>query len=66
VLAASPNNAAELEIDALNRSRRTDSPNEESSPNKVFRMTANVDHQPQPSGPELYGVQVYVAAVCGF
>jgi hypothetical protein len=29
-------------------------------------MTAYVDHQPQPSGPELYGVQVYVAAVCGF
>ena len=29
-------------------------------------MTAYVDHQPQPSGPELYGVQVYVPAVCGF
>jgi hypothetical protein len=29
-------------------------------------MTAHVDHQLQPSGPELYGVQVYVAAVCGF
>lgn len=29
-------------------------------------MTAHVDHQPQPNGPELYGVQVYVAAVCGF
>jgi hypothetical protein len=29
-------------------------------------MTAHVDHQPQPSGPELYGVQVYVAALCGF
>jgi hypothetical protein len=29
-------------------------------------MTAHVDHQPQPSGLELYGVQVYVAAVCGF
>ncbi len=29
-------------------------------------MTAYVDHQPQPSGPELYRVQVYVAAVCGF
>jgi len=28
-------------------------------------MTAHVDHQPQPSGPELYGVQVYVAALCG-
>jgi hypothetical protein len=29
-------------------------------------MTAHVDHQPQPSGPELYGVWVYVAAFCGF
>jgi|GEM_PF-2184782 hypothetical protein len=29
-------------------------------------MTAHVDHQPQPSGPELYGVQVYVAVFCGF
>ncbi len=29
-------------------------------------MTAHVDHEPQPSGPELYGVQVYVAALCGF
>ena len=29
-------------------------------------MTAHVDHQPQPSGPELSRVQVYVAAVCGF
>jgi len=29
-------------------------------------MTVHVDHQPQPSGPELYGVQVYVAAFCGF
>jgi hypothetical protein len=29
-------------------------------------MTAHVDHQPQPSGPELCGVQVYAAAVCGF
>lgn len=29
-------------------------------------MTAHVDHQPQPGGPELYGVEVYVAAVCGF
>jgi hypothetical protein len=28
-------------------------------------MTAHVDHQPQPSGPELYGVQVYVAVFCG-
>jgi hypothetical protein len=29
-------------------------------------MTAHVDHQPQPSGPELYGGQVNVAALCGF
>jgi hypothetical protein len=29
-------------------------------------MTAHVDHQPQPSSPELYGVQVYVAVFCGF
>ena len=29
-------------------------------------MTAHVDHQPQPSGPELYGVWVYVAVFCGF
>lgn len=29
-------------------------------------MTAHVDHQPQPSGPELYGAQVYVGVFCGF
>lgn len=29
-------------------------------------MTAHVDHQPQPSGPELLKVRVYVAVFCGF
>jgi len=67
LVAASPNKSRRAwDRSPWNRSRRADSLTKKSSADEVLAMTAYVDHQPQPSGPELYGVRVYVPAVCGF